>query len=155
MGDYSNADVEVRLAPNLVGKALLPVRATTGAAGFDLVANIASPIEILPGDTHLIETGVYLNIKNRNIAAIILPRSGLGSKHGIVLGNLIGLIDSDYQGQVMVCLWNRSDKSYTIQPGERICQMIFVPVIHPTFSIVENFSSETGRGSGGFGHTGR
>ena len=148
-------EVEIRLASSYIDKSLLPAYSTDGAAGLDLVANIPSPLTVQPGEVHLVGTGIHLNIKNKHIAATILPRSGLGSKHGIVLGNLVGLIDSDYQGQVMVSVWNRSDCLYTIQPGERICQMIFIPIIHPRFTIVENFSTETQRGHGGFGHTGK
>lgn len=133
----------------------LPAYATTGSAGLDLHACIDAPMVIEPGQTQMVATGLAIHINNPGLAALILPRSGLGSKHGIVLGNLIGLIDSDYQGQLMVAAWNRSQKSYTLQPFERLAQLILVPVVQAQFNIVEEFNEETQRGAGGYGSTGR
>lgn len=138
----------------LNSKAELPARATDGSAGYDIKGCIDSEIKIKPGESVLIPTGFALNIDDKNIAAALLPRSGLGHKNGIVLGNLVGLIDSDYQGEVFVSCWNRSDKIFTIYPGMRIAQMIFVPVVHPELTAVSEFSAPTCRGDGGFGHTG-
>ncbi len=131
----------------------LPRYGTGGAAGLDLVACIDSSLELKPGDTHLVPTGIAIHIDDTGLAAVLLPRSGLGHKHGIVLGNLVGLIDSDYQGQVFVSVWNRSQSSFTIDPGDRIAQMVFVPVVQAEFEVVEDFE-ESRRGAGGFGHTG-
>lgn len=131
----------------------LPKYATDGSAGLDLVACIDAPLTVSPGTTHLIPTGIAIHIQNLSVAAMLLPRSGLGHKHGLVLGNLVGLIDSDYQGQVFVSLWNRGDKPYTVQVGERIAQMVFVPVYKATFEVVNDFE-KTARGEGGFGHSG-
>jgi dUTP pyrophosphatase len=111
-------------------------------------------LELGPGDTHLLPTGIAIHIEDPGLAAVLLPRSGLGHKHGIVLGNLVGLIDSDYQGQVFVSCWNRGSDSFTIQPGERIAQMVFLPVVRAHFEVVESFQEST-RGAGGFGHSGR
>lgn len=133
----------------------LPTYATEGAAGLDLRACIDEPLTLNPGDTHLIKTGIAIHISDRHMAAIILPRSGLGHKHGIVLGNSVGLIDSDYQGPLMISCWNRSKEVYTIQPGERIAQLIFVPILHADFSIVSEFDDGSSRGAGGFGHSGK
>lgn len=132
----------------------LPNYATAGSAGLDLYACIDEPLILSPGDTHLIPTGMAIYIGDPNLAALILPRSGLGHKHGIVLGNLVGLIDSDYQGQLLVSCWNRGSAVFTIEPGDRIAQLIFVPVICPQFEQVTDFV-QTARGEGGFGHTGR
>jgi deoxyuridine 5'-triphosphate nucleotidohydrolase len=132
----------------------LPHYATDGAAGMDMRACVDAPSVIAPGETRLIPTGLAIHIQERGLAAMLLPRSGLGHKHGIVLGNLVGLIDSDYQGQVFVSCWNRGGDTFTIQPGERIAQMVIVPVVHADFEVVEEFSASA-RGSGGFGHTGR
>jgi dUTP pyrophosphatase len=132
----------------------LPHYATDGAAGMDMRACIDAALEIGPGETRLIPTGLAIHIEEPGLAAMLLPRSGLGHKHGIVLGNLVGLIDSDYQGQVFVSCWNRGNESFTIQPGERIAQMVVVPVVHAEFEVVEDFDA-TARGAGGFGHTGR
>ena len=132
----------------------LPTYATDGAAGLDLRACLDAPLEIHPGDTKLIPTGIAIHLDNSQLAAMILPRSGLGHKHGIVLGNLVGLIDSDYQGQIFVSCWNRGKESYTIQPLERIAQMVIVPVVQVGFNIVDNFA-ESDRGAGGFGSTGK
>ena len=132
----------------------LPNYATAGAAGIDLRACIDAPMELTPGQTLLIPTGMAIYIGTPNLAAMILPRSGLGHKHGVVLGNLVGLIDSDYQGQLFVSMWNRGDTSFTINPLERIAQMVMVPVVQVQFNIVEDFSASE-RGAGGFGSTGR
>ncbi|MDX1527298.1 MAG: dUTP diphosphatase [Gammaproteobacteria bacterium] len=132
----------------------LPEYATSGSAGVDMRACVDAPLTLEPGETHLIPTGVALHIEDPALAAVLLPRSGLGHKHGIVLGNLVGLIDSDYQGQVFVSCWNRGKESFTIQPGERIAQMVFVPVVRAEFETVVSFQ-KSDRGDGGFGHSGR
>ncbi len=132
----------------------LPDYATDGAAGVDLRACLDADTLLEPGQTLLIPTGLAIHMGDPGLAATILPRSGLGHKHGIVLGNLVGLIDSDYQGQVFVSCWNRSDSAYTIQPGERIAQLVFVPVVRPTLRVVDSFE-QSRRGEGGFGHSGR
>ena len=133
----------------------LPTRATDGSAGIDLRACLDAPLTIEPGETHLVGTGLAIYIANPNFAGIILPRSGLGHKHGIVLGNLVGLIDADYQGELMVSIWNRSDTQFVLQPAERMAQYMVVPVARPSFDIVSDFSDTSARGSGGFGHSGR
>jgi deoxyuridine 5'-triphosphate nucleotidohydrolase len=132
----------------------LPAYATAGSAGLDLRAVIDASIDLAPGATTLIPTGLAIFIDNPGFAAMILPRSGLGHKHGIVLGNLVGLIDSDYQGQLMVSVWNRGQAAFTIQPGERIAQLIIVPVAQVELKVVDDFAA-TDRGAGGFGHSGR
>jgi dUTP pyrophosphatase len=132
----------------------LPHYATDGSAGLDLRACIDEPLPVEPGDTLLVPSGLAIHIGDASLAAVLLPRSGLGHKHGLVLGNLTGLIDSDYQGQVFVSIWNRGSKSYEIKPGERIAQMVFVPVEQVQFSIVSEFG-ESRRGEGGFGHSGQ
>lgn len=132
----------------------LPDYASEGAAGVDLRACLDVPLELAPGETHLIPTGIAIHIGDPSLAAVLLPRSGLGHKHGIVLGNLTGLIDSDYQGEVFVSTWNRGGSTYTIEPGERIAQMVFVPVVQAAFEIVDDFTASV-RGAGGFGHSGR
>ncbi|MGD8593129.1 MAG: dUTP diphosphatase [Gammaproteobacteria bacterium] len=132
----------------------LPTYATDGSAGMDMRACLDEPLTIHPGETHLIPTGIAIHINDPNLAAVLLPRSGLGHKHGIVLGNLTGLIDSDYQGQVFVSCWNRGKDTFTVNPGERIAQMVFVPVVQAEFEIVESFTNSD-RGEGGFGHTGK
>ena len=144
------------LDPRIGAEFPMPEYATEGSAGLDLRACIpgsAGPIELAPGQVELIPTGLAIHIEDPGLAAMLLPRSGLGHKHGVVLGNLVGLIDSDYQGQLMVSCWNRGTESFTIQPGERIAQMILVPVVRARFEVVESFE-ETRRGAGGFGHTG-
>ncbi|RZI59032.1 MAG: dUTP diphosphatase [Rubrivivax sp.] len=132
----------------------LPAYATTGSAGLDLRACLDEAITLAPGDTVLVPTGLAIHIGDAGLAAMILPRSGLGHKHGVVLGNLVGLIDSDYQGQLMVSVWNRGKDVFTIQPMERIAQMVIVPVVQPTFRVVDDFDASS-RGEGGFGSTGK
>jgi dUTP pyrophosphatase len=132
----------------------LPTYATAGSAGLDLRACIDSPLLIEPGATHLIPTGLAINIADSGYAAMILPRSGLGHKHGVVLGNLVGLIDSDYQGQLMVSTWNRSQTAFTLNPMERLAQLVIVPVLQVGFNVVEEFDTSE-RGAGGFGSTGK
>ena len=131
----------------------LPAYATEGSAGIDLRAMVKEPVSLAPGATELIPTGMAIYIGDPTLAAVLLPRSGLGHKQGIVLGNLVGLIDSDYQGEVMVSCWNRSDQSYLLEPGMRLAQMVFVPVQQVGFELVTEFV-ESDRGAGGFGHTG-
>lgn len=148
-------EIKVRiLDPRIGSKFELPAHATEGSAGIDLRACIDTPIDLGPGETELIPTGIAIHIGDNGLAAMLLPRSGLGHKHGIVLGNLVGLIDSDYQGQVYVSCWNRGKASFTIEPGERIAQMVFVPVVQTRLEVVDDFES-TPRGAGGFGHSGR
>ena len=131
----------------------LPSYATDGSAGLDLRAMLEAPLTLAPGQTELLPTGLAIHIADPGLAAMILPRSGMGHKHGIVLGNLVGLIDSDYQGQLMVSCWNRSNSAFTINPGERIAQLVLVPVLQAQLQIVEEFD-DSQRGAGGFGHTG-
>jgi dUTP pyrophosphatase len=132
----------------------MPHYGTKGSAGLDLRACIDEELTIEPGQTVLIPTGMAIHLDDSGLAAMLLPRSGLGHKHGIVLGNLVGLIDSDYQGPLMVSCWNRSDVAYTVAVGERIAQMVIVPVLQPVFTEVAEFGDDTERGEGGFGHTG-
>jgi dUTP pyrophosphatase len=132
----------------------LPHYATAGAAGLDLRACLDAPLELPPGASHLVRSGLAIHLGDPDLAAVVLPRSGLGAKHGIVLGNLVGLIDSDYQGEVMVSLWNRSANAFTIQPLERIAQLVVVPVVQVELAVVEEFAASA-RGAGGFGSTGR
>jgi dUTP pyrophosphatase len=147
--------VQVKILDPRIGKEFpLPHYATEGAAGLDLRACLDAARVLAPGATELIPTGIAIHIADPGYAAMLLPRSGLGHKHGIVLGNLVGLIDSDYQGQLLVSCWNRGRESFTIEVGERIAQMIFVPVLRPAFDVVEEFSASQ-RGVGGFGHSGR
>jgi dUTP pyrophosphatase len=141
------------LDPRLGDSIELPHYATAGSAGLDMRACIDEPITVSPGETVLVPTGLAMHIDDAGIAAVLLPRSGLGHKHGLVLGNLTGLIDSDYQGQVFISCWNRGSKSYEVQPGERIAQMVFVPVEQVRFDIVDEFE-DSDRGAGGFGHSG-
>ena len=131
----------------------LPAYATPGSAGMDLRACIDAPLELAPGDTHLVPTGIAIHIGDPGLAAVILPRSGLGHKHGIVLGNLVGLIDSDYQGPLMVSCWNRGKKPFTLQPMDRLAQLVFAPVVQVQFRELASFDSSS-RGIGGFGSTG-
>ena len=132
----------------------LPAYATDGSAGLDLRAILDAPLTLQPGDTSLLRTGMAIHIGDPTLAAVILPRSGLGHKHGIVLGNLVGLIDSDYQGELMVSCWNRGKTAFVVEPGERIAQLVFVPVVRAEFEVVQEFTASQ-RGEGGFGHTGR
>lgn len=136
-------------------KEQLPAYATAGSAGLDLRACLDEPLTLQPNAWQLVPTGMAIHLADAGYAALILPRSGLGHKHGIVLGNLVGLIDSDYQGQLMVSAWNRSDTAFTIQPMERIAQLVIVPVVQAQFNIVNDFSVATERGAGGYGSTGR
>ena len=146
--------IQVKLIdPRLGGEIPLPSPATPGSAGMDVRACIDAPRTLAPGASDLIPTGFALHIADRGLAAVLLPRSGLGHKHGVVLGNLVGLIDSDYQGQVMVSLWNRGQQVFTINPGDRIAQMVFVPVVQAEFEVVQDFHTSQ-RAAGGFGHTG-
>ena len=146
--------VQVKLLDQRLGQAFpLPRYATEGAAGLDLVACLDAPLRLCPGDVALISTGMALHIANPCWAAMILPRSGLGHKHGIVLGNLVGLVDSDYQGPLMVSCWHRGERPFRVMPGDRIAQLVIVPVIHPTFEWVDDFAHSE-RGEGGFGSTG-
>lgn len=147
--------IDIKIVNKLIGSTIpLPEYATSGSAGLDLRACLESAIELQPGQTVLVPTGLAIYIGDPSLAAMILPRSGLGHKHGIVLGNLVGLIDSDYQGELMVSVWNRGQTTFRIEPSERIAQLIFVPVVQAKFNLVDDFES-TERGEGGFGHTGR
>ena len=147
--------IKVKILDARIGKEYpLPEYATAGSAGLDLRACLRQPQTLQPGDAVLIPSGIAIHIEDTGYAAMLLPRSGLGHKHAIVLGNLVGLVDSDYQGEVMVSCWNRGRSDFTIQPGERIAQMIIVPVVRAQFEIVAEFS-ESSRGAGGFGHSGR
>jgi dUTP pyrophosphatase len=146
--------IKLRVLDPRIGREFpLPQHATAGSAGMDLRACIDAPLALLPGAVELIPTGVSIYIGDPDLAAVLLPRSGLGHKNGIVLGNLVGLIDSDYQGPLMVSVWNRGAAAFTINPGDRIAQMVFVPVVQVGFEVVEDFSS-TARGGGGFGSSG-
>ncbi len=147
--------IQLKILDSRLGDSIaLPHYATGGSAGLDMRACIDDAITVAAGETVLVPTGLAIHIKDNKLAAVLLPRSGLGHKHGLVLGNLTGLIDSDYQGQVFISCWNRSQKSYEIQPGERIAQMVFVPVEQVKFEIVEELE-DTSRGEGGFGHSGQ
>ncbi len=154
-GNHGRRKVQVKVLDRRVGERFpLPRYATEGAAGMDLHACLDEHLHIAPGETHLIPTGIAIHMDDASMAAVLLPRSGLGHKHGIVLGNLVGLIDSDYQGQVFVSVWNRGNQPFTIEPGDRIAQMVFVPVIQAEFEVVDEFVA-TARGAGGFGSSGR
>lgn len=147
--------IELKILDSRIGDAIpLPHYATDGSAGLDMRACIDQVLTVAPGDTQLVPTGLAIHIGDNRLAAVLLPRSGLGHKHGLVLGNLTGLIDSDYQGQLFISCWNRSTKAYAIQPGERIAQMVFVPVEQVAFTVVREFG-ESARGEGGFGHSGK
>lgn len=147
--------IQLKVLDQRLGKEFpLPTYATDGSAGLDLRAMLQQPLQLNPSETQLIPTGMAIHIGDPKLAAMILPRSGLGHKHGIVLGNLVGLIDSDYQGELMISCWNRGNDCFTIQPGERIAQLILVPVIHAGFEIVNEFIA-TNRADGGFGHSGK
>ena len=146
--------IELKILDSRLGDSIeLPHYATGGSAGLDMRACIDEPLNVDPGETVLVPTGLAIHIDDPGLAAVLLPRSGLGHKHGLVLGNLTGLIDSDYQGQVFISCWNRSSKSYEIRPAERIAQMVFVPVEQVRFEVVEEFA-DSDRGDGGFGHSG-
>lgn len=147
--------VQLKILDTRIGNEFpLPRYATDGSAGLDLIACLDEHLGVEPGETHLVPTGIAIHMRDPQLAAVLLPRSGLGHKHGIVLGNLVGLIDSDYQGQVLVSCWNRGKARFVIEPGDRIAQMVFLPVVRAEFEIVEQFD-ESGRGAGGFGHSGR
>jgi dUTP pyrophosphatase len=148
--------IETKILNPLLGdKIPLPTYTTTGSAGLDVRACIATAVTINPQETQLIATGFAISIRDPNIMAILVPRSGLGIKQGIVLGNLVGIIDSDYSGEIQVGIWNRSTTPVTIQPGDRICQLLFVPVIQAELTVVTEFSATTARGSQGLGHSGK
>jgi dUTP pyrophosphatase len=147
--------IQIKILDARVGRDIpLPEYATTGSAGLDLRVCIDTPLQIAPKETVLLPTGLSIYIADPNLAAVILPRSGLGHKHGIVLGNLVGLIDSDYQGELKISCWNRSEEHFTVHPGDRMAQLVFLPVKQVGFTIVENFE-ESSRGEGGFGSSGR
>ena len=147
--------IELKILDPKIGKSIpLPQIATEGSAGMDMRACIDSALTVSPGDTVLVPTGIAMHIADNNLAAVLLPRSGLGHKHGLVLGNLTGLIDSDYQGQIFISCWNRGEKAYKINPGDRIAQMVFIPVEQVKFEVVDDFK-ESDRGEGGFGHSGK
>jgi dUTP pyrophosphatase len=154
MDQAARRPLKVRILDARIGKEFpLPAYATGGSAGLDLRACLDGPLVLEAGRAELIPTGLAIYVEDPRLAAIILPRSGLGHKHGIVLGNLVGLIDSDYQGQLMVSCWNRGREPFTIQPGERIAQLVVVPVVQVELQVVEDFAG-TARGAGGFGHSG-
>lgn len=148
--------IQLKILDSRLGKEFpLPTYATEGAAGLDLRACIDTPLQLAPGMATLVPTGMAIHLADKHMAALILPRSGLGHKHGIILGNSAGLIDSDYQGPLLVSCWNRSQTAYTIQPGERIAQLILIPILHADFEIVDEFEDSSRRGDGGFGHSGQ
>ncbi len=142
------------LDPRLGNDWPMPAYATDGSAGVDLRACLDAPLTLAPGQTELLPSGIAVHMADANMAATVLPRSGLGHKHGIVLGNLVGLIDSDYQGQIFISCWNRGNEPFLVEPGERVAQLVFVPVLRPAFQVVDEFTPSE-RGEGGFGHTGR
>lgn len=147
--------IEVKILDQRIGKEFpLPKYETADSAGLDLRACLDAPLEIAPNQTVLIPTGIAIHIGNPHLAAVILPRSGLGHKHGIVLGNLVGLIDADYQGPLMISCWNRGQSAYTITPGDRMAQLVFLPIVRAHFELVDEFNA-TERGAGGFGHSGK
>lgn len=147
-------DVELKILDPRVGATIpLPAPATPASAGMDLRAVLDAPLTLQPGESSLVATGIAIHIGDPGYCAVILPRSGLGHKHGLVLGNLVGLIDADYQGPLMISCWNRSSMAYTIAPGDRIAQLVFLPVAHAQFRVVDEFAASQ-RGSGGFGHSG-
>jgi deoxyuridine 5'-triphosphate nucleotidohydrolase len=147
--------MQVKILDPRLGRELpLPAYATAGSAGLDLRACLDAPLELAPGRAELVPTGLAIHVADPGLAAVLLPRSGLGHKHGIVLGNLVGLIDSDYQGQLMVSVWNRGTQAFTIQPGDRIAQLVVLPVVQVQLEVVEAFSASD-RGAGGFGSSGR
>jgi dUTP pyrophosphatase len=148
--------IETKIMNPLMGASIpLPGYATTGSAAMDLRACLSEPLTVQPGETVLIPSGIAISIHDPDLVALLVPRSGLGIKHGVVLANTIGVIDSDYQGEIGIGIHNRGKTAYTIEPGERVCQMMFVPVTQVVLSVVEEFSMDSARGAGGFGHTGR
>ena len=152
--DKMKQSVQLKIVNEKIGDSIpLPAYATGGSAGVDLRACLDAAVELKPGDTFLIPTGIAIYLEDPSLAATILPRSGLGHKHGIVLGNLVGLIDSDYQGELMVSCWNRGSETFIVEPGERIAQLVVIPVVQVDFSLVDNFE-QSDRGEGGFGSTG-
>lgn len=147
--------IQIKLLDPRIGETIeLPSYATPGSAGLDLRVCTSEPLQIAPQETVLLPTGLAIYIADPNLAAVILPRSGLGHKHGIVLGNLVGLIDSDYQGELKISCWNRNQEHFTVHPGDRIAQLVFLPVVQANFTVVDAFS-ESSRGEGGFGSSGR
>ncbi len=155
MSGVAGRPLKIRILDARLGREFpLPAYATAGSAGMDLRACLDAPLALAPGRAELIPTGMAMHLDDPGLAAVILPRSGLGHKHGVVLGNLVGLIDSDYQGQLMVSCWNRAAETFIIQPGERIAQLVVVPVVQVALEVVESFD-ESARGAGGFGHSGR
>jgi len=155
MSEPRRRPLKVRILDSRIGAELpLPSYATAGSAGLDLRACLDAPLVLEPGRAELIPTGLAIHVDDPGLAAVILPRSGLGHKHGIVLGNLVGLIDSDYQGQLMVSCWNRGREPFTVNPGERIAQLVVVPVVQVELEVVREFEASS-RGAGGFGHSGR
>jgi dUTP pyrophosphatase len=148
--------IETKIMNPLMGDSIpLPSYATAGSAAMDLRACLAEPLTVQPGETVLVPSGIAISIHDPGLVALLVPRSGLGIKHGIVLANTVGVIDSDYQGEIGIGIYNRGKASYAIEPGERICQMLFVPVTQAALTVVEEFSVDSARGAGGFGHTGR
>lgn len=155
MADRERRALQVKILDARLGRELpLPAYATAGSAGLDLRACLDAALTLWPGRTELIPTGLAIHLEDPGLAAVVLPRSGLGHRHGIVLGNLVGLIDSDYQGELKVSCWNRGSEPFTIQPGERIAQLVVVPVVQVELRVVEEFEASA-RGAGGFGHSGR
>ena len=147
--------ISLKILDNRIGQDFpLPTYATSGSAAIDLRACSSSPVTLKPNEVALIPTGLAIHINDKNVAATILPRSGLGHRHGVVLGNLTGLIDSDYQGEIKISCWNRGDESFTVNPGDRIAQLMFIPVIQAEFNVVKDFDDVSTRGESGFGHTG-
>ena len=148
-------NVQLKILDSRVSSAQLPQYATSSSAGLDLRALLDAPLTLSPGQTVMLETGIAIYLADPNYAAMILPRSGLGHRHGVVLGNLVGLVDADYQGPLKISCWHRGTEPYVIQPGERIAQLVIVPVVQATFQLVTEFDAKSERGQGGFGHTGR
>ncbi|SKA05370.1 deoxyuridine 5'-triphosphate nucleotidohydrolase [Trichlorobacter thiogenes] len=149
-------EIETKIVSPLIGSSIpLPQYATDGSAALDLRACLDQAVNVVPGETVTIPSGIAISIHDPNLVAIVAPRSGLGIKHGIVLANTIGVIDSDYQGEIKIGIRNQGSEPYCIQPGERICQMLFMPVVQASLRVVEEFSQESQRGEGGFGHTGK
>lgn len=149
-------EIETKIMnPLMGGNIQLPAYSTTGSAAMDLRACLPEPLTVQPGETVLIPSGIAISIHDPGLVALLVPRSGLGIKHGIVLANTIGVIDSDYQGEIGIGIYNRGTTAYTVEPGERVCQMMFVPVTQAALVVVEEFSVDSARGAGGFGHTGR